>query len=332
MGIYYSINHGYRKHGSLRFGIILGTLIVSGLAGYFYLTKSKSPAIVATSTQAVEVRAEREPKLKIPLSWPNYGQAAYGALDDGLLAASDDKAKPVPVASLAKIITALAILKQKPLNAGDQGPLITLTEQDEALYREYIIKNGTVIPVHAGVQISEYQALQAMLLSSANNMSDTLAIWAFGSIENYNTYANAMIRELGLSDTIIADASGYSPDTKSTAADMVQLGILYMKIPVLRDIASQKEATIPFAGQIFNFNATVNGNGITGLKIGYTEEAGRNFLVADSFDPSMGEVSVVAVIGADSMPKAMKDAKSLLKSGNAGHKLLDRKSSQKIKP
>ena len=35
--------------------------------------------------------------------------------------------------------------------------------------------------VAAGEQISQYQALQAMLIPSANNVADSLARWAFGS-------------------------------------------------------------------------------------------------------------------------------------------------------
>jgi D-alanyl-D-alanine carboxypeptidase (penicillin-binding protein 5/6) len=44
--------------------------------------------------------------------------------------------------------------------------------------------------VQLGEELSEYQALQALLLPSANNIAETLARWAFGSIDAYNAYAN----------------------------------------------------------------------------------------------------------------------------------------------
>jgi D-alanyl-D-alanine carboxypeptidase (penicillin-binding protein 5/6) len=284
--------------------------------------RSNHPALSSSIDKPVSAAPNDQAKIDLPLRWPDYGQAAYGAPDKDILAVSDDSAQPVPVASLAKVITALAILKKKPLQPGQQGPMITITEADEQSYRDYLAKNGTVVPVKIGEQISEYQALEAMLLPSGNNIADSLARWAFGSVDDYNIYANDMLKNLDISNTIVADASGYSPLTKSTAADMVQLGILYIRDPVLLEIASQTETNIPFAGIIQNYNSTINGDGILGLKIGYTDEAGRSFLVADIRGSDNKEVSVVAVIGADNLQKAMKDAKRLLQTGNSAHDLL----------
>lgn len=329
MGIY-TLEHGYRKNR--RWPYLLSVPVLLVMATYAFIGSSfgdMKPQVQTktTVTQALSQPASitpvvSQPRLTTPLPWPKYGQAAYGVIDDGVLAQSQETAEPVPIASLAKVITALAILKQKPLAPGEQGPMITLTAEDEELYRDYIAKSGTVVPVKVGEQISEYQAIQAMLLPSANNMADTLARWAFGSIENYNTYANDMLKELGISKTIVADASGYSPLTKSTASDMVKIGILYMQNPVLREIALQPRATIPFAGQINNYNDAINQDGILGLKIGYTEAANNTFLVADVQGKNKDQISIAAVLGASSLPVAMRDAKVLLKSGNIEHKLL----------
>ncbi len=323
----YTIAHGYQKSRRWPYVILpivlvaaLALPVVTGSGG-----RSTSPAKAANSSQSVPVVPAAKTKITEPLPWPNYGQAAYGVAGEGVLTQSSTSSQPVPIASLAKVITALAVLDKKPLAPGEQGPTITLTEQDVASYQEYINKSGTVISVEAGEQITEYQALQAMLLPSANNMADTLARWAFGSVENYNEYANTMLRQKGLSHTLIADASGYSPLTKSTADDMVQIGLLYVANPILVAIASQPEADIPYAGKIYNLNTTVNDGEVVGLKIGYTEEAGRTFLAADVRPDRKGEVSVVAVLGADSLSTAMNDAKVLLKSGNKAYDWLEKK-------
>lgn len=335
MGIY-TIEHGYRKNR--RWPLVCLTVLliptVSYLAISTYRNNQPKPQKVAAQlmSQPASVLpvAAAQPKMTSPLPWPTYGQAAYGVTDDGVLASSSEAAEQVPIASLAKVITALAILKQKPLAPGEQGPMITLTAEDEALYREYVAKSGTVVPVKAGVQISQYQALQAMLLPSANNISDTLARWAFGSVEAYNAYANEMLRELGISQTTIADASGYSSETKSTASDMVKIGILYMQNPVLQEIASQPQATIPFTGTVYNNNDAINKDGVIGIKIGYTEAADNTFLVADVKEGNKDEIAVTAVLGARSLPTAMRDAKVLLKSGNSGHELLPKNESPKL--
>lgn len=323
----YRLKTGYRKRRSwpyvallMVFGFGVGSIAFIG-GNNEPLTESTAAAI----TQPASI-SSASPNIQIstPLAWPGYGQAAYGVVKDGVLAESAKSSDQVPIASLAKTITALVILEKKPLKGGEQGPMIKLTDADVALYNDYLAKDGTVIPVVAGEQISQYQALQAMLLPSANNISDTLAIWAFGSLEEYNRYANHILKEYDIVNTTVSDASGYSPLTTSTAADMVKIGILYMQHPVLREIAEQQSATLPVAGIVPNYNAAFNGQGIIGIKVGFTEEAGRTFLVADVQGENKDQISVAAVLGADTMPNAMKDAEKVLRSGNGQHEKLQK--------
>jgi len=254
------------------------------------------------------------------MPWPQYGQAAYGVPMNNVVTVSSDSAKPVPMASLTKVITALAILKQKPIEQGEQGPMITLSQQDVEIFSDYVRKNGAVVAVEAGEQISEYQALQAMLMPSANNMAESLAIWAFGSNSSYVAYANNMLKEAGITDTTIADASGFSKHSVSTAADLVKIGNIYLQNDLLRGIAQQNEAKVPVAGLIKNYNSLVNKDGVIGIKVGNTDEAGRCFLVADIRKISNGEtVSIAAVLGAPNLQTAMHDGVAILNAGDSGY-------------
>lgn len=324
----YTIEHGYHKNGRWRY-VLCAPVLIAVLVFFAGRQQSQPQSIASQIGKPAAVTPTMEQlKITTPLPWPDYGQAAYGVVDDGVLAQSKEEMKPVPIASLAKVITALAVLDKKPLTPGEQGDMITLTEADEALYREYVAKDGTVVPVKAGTQLSQYQALQAVLLPSANNVSDTLVLWAFGSMEAYTTYANDLLKKWGISETTVADASGYSPQTKSTAADMVKIGMRYMQNPVLQEIALQPQATIPFAGVIHNDNARINKDGIIGIKIGFTEQAGRTFLAADIKTENKNEISVAAVLGADDMLTAMQDAERLLKTGNKGHEQLAQKTTE----
>lgn len=329
----YTIEDGINTNKfKLRF--IVAALILLG-AALAVLSVYKPAQQITTVNQEVQALAPTitppvAVKIQDPLPWPNYGQAAYGVTEKGVLASSDSAAKPVPVASLAKVITALAILEKKPLKPGEQGPLITLGPQDIASYEEYVSKSGAVVPVEVGEQITQYQAMQAMLMPSANNMADTLARWAFGSIDAYNVYANTMVNKLELTNTVVSDASGFSPQTTSTAAEMVKLGVLYMENPVLIEIAMQTDASIPFAGRITNYNAPVNKDGIVGLKVGDTDEAGRCFLVADVrlVNNSAKVTSITAVLGADDLSQAMQDSLKILKEGNKAYDKLTKANSQ----
>jgi D-alanyl-D-alanine carboxypeptidase (penicillin-binding protein 5/6) len=279
---------------------------------------ASQPTLSAQDAERADVLKKIELTAQLP--WPDYGQAAFGAARGGVVVRSDNADQPVPIASLAKVITALAVLDKKPLQPGEQGPLITLTEQDEANYWEYVRKQGSVTPVKAGVQVSQYQAMQAMLLPSSNNMADALVVWAFGSMDNYVSYANNMVKELGFSKTTVADASGYSPLTKSTAAEMVGLGFLFIDNPVLQDIAKQPEADIPFAGKIHNYNDGINNDGILGLKVGFTDEAGKTFLAADFPGTGRDDISLAVVLGAADWQTLLNDTKTLLLSGKEEYK------------
>lgn len=331
MSKHYHIHYGVRQTHKLRYFIVAVVFLSSlGFGGYSTLLNSPSQNVAQVSkavlNQAPQAQAATVlPQITTPMPWPKYGYAAYGVPKDKLYAASDDEAQAVPIASLAKVITVLAILKEKPLQVGEQGPMITFTEQDVELVNEYARKSGTFVPVLAGEQISQYQALQAILLVSANNMSDSLAIWAFGSVDKYVVYANKMLKDLGLDDTVVADASGFSPNTVSIPENMTELGFLYMQNPVLREIAKQQSATIPVAGFIRNNNSFANEEGVIGIKIGNTEEAGKTYLAASirQGNGSSEEISIAVVLGAKNLNVAAKDAQTILKAGNVGHDRLN---------
>lgn len=249
------------------------------------------------------------------LSWPAKGQAAVGITPSGVLATRGPQT-PVPTASVAKVITALMVLKKRPLATGQTGPAITITEADVDSYRAYVAGDGTVLPVEAGMKLTQYQMLQAILLPSANNISDSLAIWAFGSLENYSVFANNYTRQLGLTNTVIGtDASGYDPSTKSTAHDLVLLGEAAMQEPVLAEIVAQETAVLPFAGKITNRNFLLGPDALSGIKTGTTEQAGGVFLAAKKVVVEGRPMTIVtAIVGSDTAYDAVLASVPLIES------------------
>lgn len=244
-------------------------------------------------------------QVNVALPWPPYGESAFGVAGYGLLASHSDQ-KPVPTASVAKVLTALAILQKKPLRLGQSGPLLTMTTHDVQLYNDYVAKDGSVVPIREGEQVSEYQALQAMLLPSANNIAATAADWAFGSVAAYTTYANDFAKSLGMTQTHIADASGFSADTLSTAADLVRLGDAALASPVIAQIVAQPQADFPEFGIIHNVNSLLGRAGVIGIKTGNTDQAGGVFLVAAQVPAGNTTVtSVAAVMDAPTLAAAM---------------------------
>ncbi|HUS26276.1 MAG TPA: hypothetical protein VMY99_02940 [Nevskiaceae bacterium] len=252
------------------------------------------------------------------LAWPASGQTAVGAVGYGMLDTHGGQS-PMPTASLAKIITGLAILQKKPLQPGSNGPTITLGEHDIELYNAYFKGGSALLPVIKGEKITEYQALQGMILASANNVADSLAIWAFGSLDAYTRYANNMVRSMGLDHTTVAtDASGFSPNTKSTSADLVRLGEAALQHPVLGTILTQKSAKLPVAGTVYNINGVVDSLSIIGLKTGSTDQAPGCFLFAAKTTQGGKKITIVgALLGAPNVITAIKQASVLAASAKA---------------
>ena len=111
--------------------------------------------------------------------WPGQAEAALGLPGTGLLGTHGGSA-PVPIASLAKIMTGYVVLGDHPLPAGGPGPVITVTAADAAAYASDRQQGQSVVKVAAGEKLTERQALEAMLIPSGNNIAWMLARWDAG--------------------------------------------------------------------------------------------------------------------------------------------------------
>jgi D-alanyl-D-alanine carboxypeptidase (penicillin-binding protein 5/6) len=159
------------------------------------------------------------------------------------------------------------------------------------------------------------------LIPSANNIGDSLARWAFGSIDSYIAYANQMVKNLGLTKTTVANTNGFDDKTVSTADDLVRLGLAALNEPIVADIASQRSASIPVQGQIRNVNWLLGSNGVVGIKTGNTDKAGGCFLFAAKRQVGGRPLVLVgATLGAKDLSAAISAAPGLLDAGDAGFK------------
>jgi D-alanyl-D-alanine carboxypeptidase (penicillin-binding protein 5/6) len=116
--------------------------------------------------------------------------------------------------------------------------------------------------------LTERQALQALLLPSANNIAAVLARWHSGSTTQFVARMNATARSLGMSHTHYTDPSGYDDGTVSTAADQLRIVELAMRLPVFASIVATSTATLPVAGTVHNTNTLLGRGGFVGVKTG----------------------------------------------------------------
>jgi D-alanyl-D-alanine carboxypeptidase (penicillin-binding protein 5/6) len=256
------------------------------------------------------------------LTWPTSGQSAAGMVGSSTIETHGAQT-PVPTASTAKLITALVVLQVKPLSSGQAGPDLTMSRDDIALLNKYIARNGSMIgKVIVGEKLSEYQMLEAMMLPSANNMSDSLAIWAYGSLPAYHTAANQYLKSQGLKDTYVGlDASGLDPSTVSTARDMVRIGELVMQNPVLAEIVGKQSVSgFPLIGTITNTNRLLGASGIIGIKTGNSDQQGGAYVSAAHITINgKTQTLVTALLGAPTLDNAMASSLSLIKSAEANY-------------
>lgn len=228
------------------------------------------------------------------LKLPSQGSSLVYSEGFGELATNNSNEKR-PIASITKIITALVVLQAKPLKPAEPGPTITLTDKDTQIYNYYTSILGSTAPAPAGLNITEQDALTAMLLPSANNYADTLATWAYGSQENFIKAANDFLKSNNLNSTTIADASGFSPDSKSSANDLIILGKMVLDNPVLSQIVSKKSADIPGVGEVKNTNFLLVNDNVIGIKTGNTDEAKKCLLFASKHKIGDQDITAISV-------------------------------------
>lgn len=296
-----------RQRKRRSYGVMPFILFV--LVGYILVVAVMPVASLQVQTSTLDLPGK--PTAELP--WPKYGQAALGAVGYGSLAKHGDQ-KQLPIASMAKVITALAVLKERPIYKGKPMPMLTLTAADVATYKQYAAQDQSVVAVEAGEQLSEYQALQALLLPSANNMADVLVRWAFGTTDNYLKFANPFAKTLGMKNTNIVDASGFAPATTSTAEDLTKLAEIAMNTPIIAEIVGQPQADLPVAGTVYNVNNLVGHNGVVGIKTGNTDQAGGcyMFAVRRAVGGDRQVTLVGTIMGANNLAAAIDDAQPLI--------------------
>jgi serine-type D-Ala-D-Ala carboxypeptidase (penicillin-binding protein 5/6) len=235
------------------------------------------PLPVTAATSAAPASEQLGVTPAIP--WPAAGEAALYIEGAGAVGTSGGQS-PIPMASTAKMMTALVVLEDHPLALGQPGPQLTVTRADVATFVAERNQNESVLPVSAGEQLNEYQLLQGLLLPSASNYGDMLAKWDLGDVSTFVNRMNARATALGMSATHYADVSGFSALSSSIPSDLVVLARAAMRQPVFAEIVAQPQATLPVAGTVHNLDTLLGQGGVVGIKTGHTDQAGGCFVTA----------------------------------------------------
>jgi serine-type D-Ala-D-Ala carboxypeptidase (penicillin-binding protein 5/6) len=201
---------------------------------------------------------------------PGPGQTSY-QIGDGAVVSSRGQ-RPVPIASLAKVMTAYLVLRDP------KDVTVTVTDDDVADTERRAGQDESIVRIAAGETLTERQALIAILLPSANNVAAMLARAVGGSQDAFVARMNDMAHALGMRNTFYTDPSGFDDGTRSTADDQLILAQHAMKLPEFASLVALRSAELPVAGTVHSTDALLGHDGFVGVKTGSDDAAGGCFM------------------------------------------------------
>lgn len=199
-------------------------------------------------------------------------------------------------ASITKIMTSL--LAAEHLNMKDK-----IVMSQSAAYG-ITISDSSSIYADTGEEFTTEQAMMAVMLQSANEMTLALAEETSGSVKKFVELMNLKAKQLGCTGTHFNNPNGLPDELHyTTASDMAKIARAAWYNPTFRKYATTTYYEIPPTNKfaetryLLNHHKMMKGNtyayeGVMGGKTGYTDAAG-NTLVTYAKRGNMRLVSVV---------------------------------------
>ena len=285
---------GKRRHRKLLWVLVAVAVLLVGAGIWVAVDRIATPLVKPVPHPAV-VAAMVVPGTAPLLPWPTKGQGAVAVPSIGYTTQSGPEF-PVPIASLTKMTTAVVVLRDHPLPAGSDGPVITVTPADAAEYQTELHSDESSVTIQAGETLTERQMLEALMTQSANDIAFSLALWDAGSVAAFADKMNALAVSLGTTNTHYVDASGYDPLTVSSASDVLRIATAGMAVPAFAQTVALTSVTLPLVGTLHNIVSEVGANGVVGIKSGYTSNAGACMVLAANRTLQGRQVLVLAAV------------------------------------
>jgi serine-type D-Ala-D-Ala carboxypeptidase (penicillin-binding protein 5/6) len=239
---------------------------------------------------------------------PSFDARAWILIDarDGSVIAGKAANKRLPIASATKLMTAYLGLHDLKPNQMVAAPSYQPSASAE-------IELG----LRPGERIRVRDLLYGLLLPSASDAAETLAVGVSGSVPAFVTAMNRAARRLDLTDTSYANPIGLDdPDNYSSAHDLVTLASILLRNRLFARIVDTQSATLHSGDHprtIISRN-TLLGSApwVDGVKTGHTLGAGY-VLVGSGTQHSTTLIS--AVLGTPSESARDADTLKLLEYG-----------------
>jgi D-alanyl-D-alanine endopeptidase (penicillin-binding protein 7) len=180
--------------------------------------------------------------------------------------------EPRPIASITKLITAIAILD----SSLDLQERITITKDDRDLLRL------TGSRLKYGATLTREQLIRLALMASENRASSALARTYPGGKQAFVEAMNRKAEALGMHDSHFTDPAGLDAGNVASARDIVKMVRAAQTYPLIREATTTRSISVrPYKGRgelrFGNTNRLLKNKAweIQLSKTGYINEAGR---------------------------------------------------------
>ena len=258
------------------------TNAVAGLAARHATATLERPAVV--NYQPVAMPVQTAPR-RLSLS----AASVYAVdADTGQVLYQQNADQKRPIASITKLVTALVIVRRHVPDEVITVP--TLPAYDPADSRLGLV---------SGQRLTVEALLEAMLIPSADDAADSLAIADSGTDTAFSAKMNQLVTDWGISDTHFASPSGLvDTGNYTTAQSLAKLASLALANPLVAHITSTPTTTIKTTtGTTFTVvttNDLLREGVVSGIKTGYTPAAGQSLVGLARVD---GHSVVTVILG-----------------------------------
>lgn len=217
-------------------------------------------------------------------------------------------------ASTTKIMTLIVALE----NISDYEAVVTIPDSAVGI-------EGTSTYLRRGENLKIIDLMYGLMLASGNDNAVALAIITSGSEENFVKLMNEYAKKLNLTNTHFDNPHGLHGSTHYTSAlDLAKLTAYAMKNEIFRKIVSTKRYTVDETNctktkrylknkqkLLFDDNLTNSGFVATGVKSGFTPEAGRCLVTSATIN---GKELIAVVLNC---PDMFNESERVLKEAEA---------------
>jgi serine-type D-Ala-D-Ala carboxypeptidase (penicillin-binding protein 5/6) len=157
-----------------------------------------------------------------------------------------------------------------------------------------------------------------MLVVSACNYAEAMAIWAYGSDAAFIGATRTWLRAHGLTGTVMVEPTGIDAHNVSTPTDLIKIGKLAMATPALAGIVAKKSLDVPSLLGLPSTNNLLGTDGVDGIKTGTLGTSDLLFSSKVSVGTPKPLTITGVVLGGDTRASVDSDVKALIESITSG--------------